>query len=77
MFPARQISSLTVEFGGTCTSIKDISVLTGATRLPDEFYGNVGEDALSSFSSFTLDFHAMDFRVNGGNPDACTDRVTN
>jgi phosphatidylserine/phosphatidylglycerophosphate/cardiolipin synthase-like enzyme len=42
------------------------------TGLPDEFYGNIGQSALSSFSSFTLDFKAMRFSVRGGKARVCT-----
>ena len=73
--PAYRIPSLVVTFGQSCAKVKDISLLIGPTGQPDEFYGSIGESALSSFSSFTLDFGAMHFSVNGGNPADCTDRV--
>ena len=74
--PAYQVPSLVAKFGGSCARVKDLAILTEATGLPNEFYGTIGESALSSFSSFTLDFHAMHFSVNGGNPGDCTDSVT-
>jgi predicted aspartyl protease len=74
--PAYQVPSLVVRFGGSCGRIKDVSVLLETVHRPDEFYGDIGETALSSFSSFTLDFHAMHFSVNGGDPGDCTDNVT-
>jgi Aspartyl protease len=73
--PAYQVPSLVAKFGGSCARVKDLAILTEATGLPNEFYGTIGESALSSFSSFTLDFHAMHFSVNGGNPGDCSDSV--
>jgi hypothetical protein len=46
-------------------------VLTQPTGLADEFYGNIGESALNSFRSFTLDFDDMRFIVNGGSTRRC------
>jgi predicted aspartyl protease len=74
--PAYRIPSLAVMFGGSCARVKDISLLTGPTGQPDEFYGTIGESALDSFSSFTLDLRRMHFSVNGGNPGDCTGGVT-
>jgi hypothetical protein len=39
--------------------------------LADEFYGNIGQNSLSSFTSFTLDFNTMQFSTTGGNPSDC------
>jgi hypothetical protein len=74
--PAYQVSGLVATLGGSCARIKDVSILLSAIRRPDEFYGDIGENALSSFSSFTLDFPAMHFRVNGGDPGDCSDSAT-
>jgi hypothetical protein len=74
--PAYQVPSSVAKFGGSCARVKDLVILTEATGLPNEFYGTIGESALSSFSSFTLDFQSMHFSVNGGNPGDCTDSVT-
>jgi hypothetical protein len=70
--PAYRVPSLVAKFGASCARVKDPAILAGATGLPDEFYGYIGESALASFSSFTLDFHAMQFTVNGGDPGDCT-----
>jgi predicted aspartyl protease len=75
-FPAYRIPNLAAKFGESCARIRDLEILTGVTGRSDEFYGDIGESALSSFSSFTLDFHAMHFSVNGGDPGDCTDSVT-
>jgi hypothetical protein len=45
--------------------------LTESTGLADEFYGNIGQNSLSSFTSFTLDFNTMQFSTTGGNPSDC------
>jgi hypothetical protein len=73
--PAYQVSGLVATFGGSCATIKDVSILLDVIRRPDEFYGDIGENALSSFSSFTLDFSTMHFSVNGGDPSDCTGSV--
>jgi hypothetical protein len=46
-------------------------MLTASTGLSAEFYGNVGQSALNSFSSFTIDFDTMRFSVAGGTVDRC------
>jgi predicted aspartyl protease len=63
---AYMLASVVARFGGECSIIEDVPLLTVATGLPDEFYGNIGQSALSSFSSFTLDFNAMHFSVSRG-----------
>jgi len=59
--PAYEVPSLVARLGDQCTRVKDLAIRTGATSRSDEFYGDIGESALSSFSSFSLDFHAMHF----------------
>ncbi len=77
--PAYEVFSLVVKFGPSCARVNELEILTGTTgavgRL-DEFYGEIGESALSSFSSFTLDFQTMHFSVTGGYPGDCTDKDT-
>jgi predicted aspartyl protease len=73
---AYEVFSLVVKFGPSCARVKDLEILTGTTGVVgrlDEFYGEVGESGLSSFSSFTLDFQNMHFSVTGGYPGDCTD----
>jgi len=76
--PAYEVLSLVVKFGTSCGRVRDLEILTGATGAGrgDEFYGEVGESGLSSFSSFTLDFRNMHFSVTGGYPGDCTDGDT-
>ncbi|MGA6988176.1 MAG: aspartyl protease family protein [Terriglobales bacterium] len=74
--PAYEVPSLVARVGGSCARVKNLAIRTRATGRSDEFYGDIGENALSSFSSFTLDFHAMHFSVNGGDPGDCSDSVT-
>jgi predicted aspartyl protease len=67
--PAYQLRDVDVKLGGGCTKLETVQMLTKPTGLADEFYGNIGESALSSFATFTLDFNAMHFNVNG--PRVC------
>jgi predicted aspartyl protease len=64
--PAYMLHGVVGRLGEECTSVEDIEVLTERTGLPDEFYGNVGQNVLSSFTSFTLDFKSMQFSTSGG-----------
>jgi hypothetical protein len=41
-------------------------VLTEPVGSAEAFYGNIGENAFKSFSSFTLDFTRMHFSVDAG-----------
>jgi hypothetical protein len=68
--PAYQMRDVGTKLGGRCTKLETVQVLTNPVGLADEFYGNIGETALSSFGTFTLDFNAMHFDVNGG-PRVC------
>jgi hypothetical protein len=44
---------------------RHLSVLTEPARKKfDEFYGNLGLEAVEQFSAFTLDFGAMHFYVH-------------
>jgi hypothetical protein len=52
--PAYILRSAVAKLGGGCAKLENVPLLTEATGLPDEFYGNLGESALRSFSSFTL-----------------------
>jgi predicted aspartyl protease len=61
---AYQIHNVGVLFGGSCATLETIQVLTKSSGSAAEFYGNIGEDALKSFTSFTLDFIGMRFAVN-------------
>jgi predicted aspartyl protease len=64
--PAYQVSGVGAILGGSCTRIETVQVLTEPVGSADEFYGNIGENALRSFTSFTFDFSAMHFSVDGG-----------
>ena len=69
--PAYVAHDLAAKVAGQCARLKDVQVLTQSTGLPDEFYGNVGQNALSQFSSFTLDFNSMNLTATGGTSNAC------
>jgi predicted aspartyl protease len=69
--PAYIMRNTLVNLGGGCARVQNIPVLSESTGRAGEFYGNIGQSALKSFSSVTLDFVAMRFSVSGGNGDAC------
>lgn len=69
--PAYMLRSVAAKLGGECSTVEGVEILTEPTGLADEFYGNIGENSLSSFTSFTLDFNAMQFSTTGGNPGDC------
>lgn len=64
--PAYILRELRANLGGGCAVVRRVPVLTEPSGLSNEFYGNIGQSALSSFSSFTLDFDTMRFSVTGG-----------
>lgn len=66
--PAYQLRDVAATIAGRCAELKSVQVLTEPTGLADEFYGNIGQSALSSFTSFSLDFKNMHFSLNGGRP---------
>jgi len=63
--PAYQLRDVALSLGGGCTKLPSVQLLTQTLGLADEFYGNVGEDALRSFASFTFNFRRMHFSVDG------------
>jgi len=69
--PAYMLRSVAAKHGGKCATVERIEILTEPTGMADEFYGNIGENSLSSFTSFTLDFNAMQFSTTGGNLADC------
>jgi predicted aspartyl protease len=69
--PAYIMRNTRVNLGGGCAKVQNIPVLLESTGRSGEFYGNIGQSALKSFSRVTLDFVAMRFSVSGGNGDAC------
>ena len=59
------VESLPVQFAGGTSTLHDVPVLTERVgKKFDEFYGNLGLDAVEQFSAFTLDFGAMHFYVH-------------
>jgi hypothetical protein len=69
--PAYMLRSVAAKLGGECATIEGVEILTEPTGLADEFYGNIGQNSLSPFTSFTLDFNAMQFSTTGGKPAYC------
>lgn len=68
---AYMLASVVARFRSGCSVVQDVPLLMGSTGSPDEFYGNIGQSAPGSFSSFTLDFNAMDFSVSRGRKNDC------
>ena len=69
--PAYQVRDVLAKLGGSCAKLEHLQVLTKPTGVADEFYGNIGQSALSTFTSFTFDFSTMHFIVNGGGAGNC------
>jgi predicted aspartyl protease len=69
--PAYQLGEVAASLGGGCTTLTAVQLLTQPLALSDEFFGNVGEDALHFFASFSFDFETMHFSVNAGVPGHC------
>jgi predicted aspartyl protease len=69
--PAYIVRNALVNLGGGCARVQNIPVLLESTGRAGEFYGNIGQSVLKSFSSVTLDFVAMRFTVSGGNVKSC------
>ena len=69
--PAYVLPSLVARFGNKCAILKQVPILTGSMGSSDEFYGNLGQSALASFSSFTLNFTTMHFNVSGDEHSVC------
>jgi predicted aspartyl protease len=76
--PAYEVLNVAVKFGNSCARVKGLAILAETTETAgrvNEFYGEIGESGLSSFSSFTLDFQNMHFSATGGYPGDCTDTL--
>jgi hypothetical protein len=61
---AYQVNGVGARLGGSCAEIENVQVLTEPVGSAEAFYGNIGENAFKSFSSFTLDFTRMHFSVD-------------
>ena len=58
------LDSVPVQIDGRSTVLHDVPVLTDRVgKNYDDFYGNLGLDAVQQFSAFTLDFKGMHFYV--------------
>jgi predicted aspartyl protease len=69
--PAYIMRNTLVNLGDGCATVRNVPVLLELTGKTGEFYGNIGQSALKSFSAVTIDFNAMRFSVSGGNSGAC------
>jgi hypothetical protein len=54
---------LSLAVGGTTATLEHVSIFTGKMGGIDEFYGNLGQDLLAPYASFTIDFTNMRFRL--------------
>ncbi len=62
--PAYSLPELSITVGGGTAVVKDIPVLTQPRdRFDRKFYGNLGQDVLRQFRSYTFDFRKMMFSV--------------
>jgi predicted aspartyl protease len=68
--PAYQLHDITAKVAGDCIKLQSVLLLTQKSNSTDDFYGNIGQSLLSSFASYTFDFHQMYFSVSGGVPQA-------
>jgi hypothetical protein len=63
--PAYQKSELLLSIGGHEIVLRNVPVLTDSPdALERKFYGNLGQDALKRFRSYTFDFKKMTFVVD-------------
>ena len=63
--PAYDLPQIELHFGSATATLKNIPVLTrdlGVDPL-DQIYGNLGQNLLSQFQSYTIDFSRMLFSV--------------
>ena len=67
--PAYTAKGLPLWFGSTLVVVRGVHVLKDSQGGSEEdFYGNLGQDLLRSFDSYTIDFHSMRFIVTPRNP---------
>jgi hypothetical protein len=60
--PAYNMSNLRLSLGGEETTLENASVFAGSTQASSgDFFGNLGQDALRSFTSYSVDFTRMKF----------------
>jgi predicted aspartyl protease len=59
---SRRIGRLLIAVGGQQVQLTDVAVFTEPTHSAlDDFFGNLGQDLLHSFKSYTIDFDNMKF----------------
>jgi len=67
-YPAYLTGAVKVTLGGACVTLNELPVITKPRGMSDDkFYGNVGQDVLELFKSYTFDFQNMSFSAEGGN----------
>lgn len=69
--PAILLHDVPMELGGACVRFSELMVLTDATNVEDEFFGNVGQNAVRGLRSYTLDFDRMTFSAESAVPGSC------
>ena len=68
-YGAYTIARLPVSVHGTTATLDSVSVLRDSTAAAFEpYYGNLGQDLVTAFGGFTIDFRAMTFRLGTSVP---------
>ncbi len=62
---AYEVDDLTASIGGRCVRPQLVDILTQHSNATDEFYGNIGQNVLGLFASYTFNFRSMHFSVTG------------
>lgn len=66
--------ALELQIGARTATLNDVTIDTASTGVDNaDIYGNPGQDLVSGFDSFTLDFHNMRFTL--GDPLALAPHV--
>jgi predicted aspartyl protease len=68
---AYEVDGLVARVDGHCVTPQLVDILTQHSNSTDEFYGNVGQNVLGLFASYTFDFRSMHFSVTGGDSGGC------
>lgn len=69
--PAYQLQDVPVRVAGVCGDVPSALLLTQKSTSAEEFYGNIGQNLLRLFGSYTFDFRQMQFRGNGAANASC------
>jgi predicted aspartyl protease len=73
--PAYELNHVNLTTAGRCAMVGTVELLLEKTGTLDEFYGNIGQNVLRLFGSYTFDFQTMQFSVTGGSTEPCAKAV--